>query len=282
VKIAGAVTEGSGTNNEDGLGFLGDADNISAAWVFDGVTGINDHEVASTGTDAQWIVARAHHHLTELAGTSEPLTAILAALVDRLITDWTAISAGHILPPDFDPPATCLLLVKRYADGWQALRLGDSVLLAQHAGQGVTAFAPGTDGDLWLATAAAKRRAAGVTDPKVLRDGFRAELYANRQRRNREGGYGILEAAPAAKHFAEVIELGHPEKILLCTDGFYRAVDHYALFTPSSLLDAASNNDGVQSILSQIRATESADSDCTRFPRLKPADDATALCLVVQ
>lgn len=278
MRLAGAVTQGSGVYNEDGLGFLGTETDITAAWVFDGVTGINHKNLAAPGTDAQWIVGRAHHHLTELAASSQPLQSILDQLVDRLIIDWSKIISNHAPPEDFDPPAACLILAKRYGNGWQALRLGDSVLLTQTAGQGITVFAPDTEYDHWLSNAASQRRAAGFADHKALHDEFRTELFRRRQTRNTPGGYSILEAVPAATQFAELIDLGQPEKILLCTDGFYRAVDHYAIFTPKTLLDAAST--GIPAVLTQIRATEFADPGCNKYPRLKPADDATALCLV--
>lgn len=42
MKLQGAITEGSGAVNEDGWGFLGSTDDVTAAWVFDGVTGINE------------------------------------------------------------------------------------------------------------------------------------------------------------------------------------------------------------------------------------------------
>jgi hypothetical protein len=41
LRLAGGVTQGSGTVNEDGWGYVGPIENAGAAWVFDGVTGIN-------------------------------------------------------------------------------------------------------------------------------------------------------------------------------------------------------------------------------------------------
>ena len=52
MKLVGAVTQGSGAINEDGWGYVGSADDVSAAWIFDGVTGINEHNFLGGGTDA--------------------------------------------------------------------------------------------------------------------------------------------------------------------------------------------------------------------------------------
>ena len=60
MRLIGAVTQGSGAVNEDGFGFLGTPHDVSAAWVFDGVTGINARNHLGDGTDARWLVARAH------------------------------------------------------------------------------------------------------------------------------------------------------------------------------------------------------------------------------
>jgi hypothetical protein len=35
----------------------------------------------------------------------------------------------------------------------------------------------------------------------------------------------------------------------------------------------------VQQVLADLRAAEAGDPDCLRFPRFKPADDATAVML---
>lgn len=279
MKLVGAITEGSGAVNEDGFGFAGDAKDVSAAWVFDGVTGINRHNHLGTGSDAQWLVARAHDRLGQLVMRDVPLAAILAGLVEGLIADWNAAIAGLDLPQDYDPPAACLVLVKRYRDGWQALRLGDSCLLARGDDGGTRIFAasPNNVFDHWLTREARKRRDEGVLDIKALLSEFAPQLRAGRAKRNRPDGYSILECSRDALAMPEVTELGWPADILLCTDGYYRAVDHYALHDETGLLEASRRS--VHQVLADLRAAEAGDPDCLRFPRFKPADDATAVML---
>ena len=96
--------------------------------------------------------------------------------------------------------------------------------------------------------------------------------------RNKPGGYSVLECSEASLLMPEYTDLGHPEDILLCTDGYYRAVDHYGLFDDQALLDASSAS--AEKVLAALRAAEAADPECRRFPRFKPADDATALMLI--
>ena len=281
MRLAGAVSEGSGSINEDGFGTIGPKDNVTAAWVFDGVTGINGRNYLPAGSDAAWLVARAHAHLLALAAEDRPLLDILAALVAGLIVDWDAASQGLSLPADYDPPAACLILAKSYPNGWTMLRLGDSCLLARYAknGRGICAIAPDNDFDRWLSGEARKRRAAGVLDASALLAEFRPQLIAGRGRRNKPGGYSILEASAASLDFAEVTDLGEPSEILLCTDGYYRAVDHYGLHDDRSLIEASLRD--VRDVLGTIRAVEASDPACEKYLRFKPADDATAVMLTV-
>ena len=75
----------------------------------------------------------------------------------------------------------------------------------------------------------------------------------------------------------EIIDLGMPAEILLCTDGYDRAVDHYALCDDAGLMTASVAD--VAKVLSRLRQEEASDPQCLRFPRFKPADDATAVML---
>ena len=83
----------------------------------------------------------------------------------------------------------------------------------------------------------------------------------------------------ATLQHAEFSELGSPDAIIICTDGFYRAVDHYWLFSDQQLLSKCLCDRGVEDVLQKIRDVERADPDCIEFERFKPADDATALVL---
>lgn len=280
MKLAGAVSEPSGLINEDGFGFTGRSGDVTAAWVFDGVTGINGRNYLDAGSDAAWLVAKAHGHLLRLAHQDMALPDLLGQLVSGLIADWEKVAGSLDLPGHYDPPAACLILIKRYGDDWKALRLGDSCLMARDPGRSHRIFAasPNNAFDHWLSGEARKRRDAGVLDIKALLEEFKPQLLAARKKRNLPAGYSILECSTASLGMAEYINLGSPAEILLCTDGYYRAVDHYGLFDDAGLLDAS--NRSVEAVLAALRATEAADPDCKRHLRFKPADDATAVMLI--
>lgn len=280
LNLASMVSAGSGPVNEDGCGHISHDGEVCAAWVFDGVTGINGRNYLP-GSDAQWLVARADDYVRQLASSSAALPEILSALVAKLMAGWSAVSTGLDLPASYDPPAACLILAKRYGAEWKALRLGDSCLLARYDGGDHRIFAasPNNAFDHWLSREAKKRRDAGVLDIKALLAEFRPQLIAGRQKRNRPDGYSILEASEAALNMAEYINLGDPACLLLCTDGYYRAVDHYGLHDNASLIEASLAEDGAARVLHDIRAVEAGDPSCEAYLRFKPADDATAVML---
>ncbi|MFO0992498.1 MAG: protein phosphatase 2C domain-containing protein [Hyphomicrobiales bacterium] len=281
MRLVDAVTQGSGAINEDGWGYVGEADNVEAAWIFDGVTGINGVNILPMGSDARWLVDRAGEHLQHLAAHDEALSLILARLVDGLAHDWRAATSAITIPSDYDPPAACLILVKRYGDIWKGLRLGDSCLLARSStgDHHVMAASPNNVFDHWLAKEAKARRNRGIFDTQALLAEFRPQMMVSRSKRNQPGGYSILEADRAALNIPEFFDLKDVEAILLNTDGFYRAVDHYDLHSNESLVSACLEPCGVTNVLHALRAVEAADASCEKYPRFKPSDDATAVML---
>lgn len=283
LRLAGAISEGSGAINEDAFGLVGAENDIRAAWVFDGVTGINDRQYISGTTDAHWLVARGDLHLKDLATGDTPLADILVALVERLIRDFRTQATRVQLPENYDPPAACLVIAKRYREGWKGVRLGDSCALARASldSDPITSIVPDNALDLQLAKEATLLRERGVTDFKDLLRSFQPKLLATRGMRNQPGGYGILECNRACCDMAEHFDMGSPSQILLCTDGFYRIVDHYHMYTARSLLDRCWDISGLPQVLEELRATEHNDEDCRRFPRLKVSDDATAVSIVL-
>ncbi len=69
-------------------------------------------------------------------------------------------------------------------------------------------------------------------------------------------------------------------RILLVSDGYYRLVDHYGAASDAELVRRTAEL-GADAMLQQLRAIETADPMATQYPRLKIADDATALLIAV-
>lgn len=277
LKLAGHISQGSGKVNEDAVGFIGDPQDIEAAWALDGVTGINDKGLGLMGSDAQWFVARIGHHLRTLLPGAKDLPAAMSALIDHLIADL----ARHDLPDNYDPPAACIAAVCRIGGSWHAVRLGDCRLLATD-GKGFHRIVdfPNDDFDHWVTAEAMRRRAAGMTDLKEIARAMQPALFTDRRRRNRPGGYGVVEADSACLAFAEYRELADPACVLLASDGFFRLVDCYDELSEADLLACAARPGEVAILYETLRRLEDSDPECRKFPRFKPQDDASAIALV--
>jgi Protein phosphatase 2C len=282
LKLIGSITNGSGQHNEDGFGFVEQGGAITAAWVFDGVTGINAASVLDVPSEPAWFVEKAQKHLRDVVEGPGDVVEVLRALVSRLEEEWAMAVQDRNVPVGFDLPAACLTLVKWVDGRWQALRLGDSYVLSNAGALMNHPFPPSdlTDLESELKIATTARRSAGMFDMKTLRDEFRPRLLANRRNRNAPGSYSILVPDQTSLNMPQVIEIGRPSEMLLCTDGFYRAVDIYGLLDDVELMTACTRVGGVDAVLAAIRKTEAEDPTCEQYIRFKPADDATAVCLL--
>lgn len=99
--------------------------------------------------------------------------------------------------------------------------------------------------------------------------------------RNRDGGYWIAAADPAAADHCLTGAL--PTRALrglaVLTDGAARAVTMFGLHDWPTLL-ATARTAGPHHVLDQVRAAEERDPTATAYPRNKKSDDATLLLLV--
>lgn len=281
LKLVGRISQGSGRVNEDAVGFIGEPDDIQAAWALDGVTGINEASLGLAGSDAQWFVARIDAHLRELLPATHGIETLMSDLVDRLIADQAEALKRKVMPDTYDPPAACIAAVCRIGSEWHAVRLGDCRLLAEDRNgfHRIVDFA-NDDFDHWITAEAQRLRAGGMSDIKAISAKLQPELFANRRRRNRQGGYGVIEADRACLAFVEHMPLTDPRSALMASDGFFRLVDNYDEVSEENLLARASGKDAVTELYGRLRAIEKTDPDCRKFPRFKPADDASAIALV--
>lgn len=281
LKLAGHTSQGSGRVNEDAVGFIGEPDDIRAAWALDGVTGINDANLGLAGSDAQWFVSRIDAHLRDLLPKARDAKTVMSDLVDRLIGDQAEALKAKVMTGAYDPPAACIAAVCRIGSSWHALRLGDCRLLASDSNgvRRIVDFA-NDEFDHWITAEAQRLRLVGMTDIKEISQKLQPELFANRRRRNRPGGYGVIEADRACLAFVEHMELADPISALVTSDGFFRLVDHYNEISEAELLQRASGPDAVDRLYERLREIEQGDPDCRKFPRFKPADDASAIALV--
>jgi hypothetical protein len=117
----------------------------------------------------------------------------------------------------------------------------------------------------------------GVSDPAARRERLLPMLRRRREEQNTDPHPETLCLAPTgsfgARRYSVRAERG---STLLCmTDGFYRLVDPYGLYTDASLAQACAH-EGLDSMLSALRRHEHAAGAGTGMS-VKQADDASAV-----
>jgi hypothetical protein len=258
----------AGRANEDGWGLCG-----AFAWVIDGATGLGERPLLDAESDAAWLTAVVSEALAEGAETADDPGALLshaARVAERRFV------AERVRAPEerYEIPTAAILLARFDEVGVTAVDLGDCGMYLEENG-GVRRIG-GTDAGRELEKTNAQRLMAGGGGRSADVVAFLREV---RGRANTPAGYAIL--APDADSATRARRNFLPFRAgtaLLLTDGFEAAVEDYALHSPESLLAAA---DRLGDTLKALREVERNDPACTRFPRFKPSDDATALTLRV-
>lgn len=95
---------------------------------------------------------------------------------------------------------------------------------------------------------------------------------------NKPGGYWIGTADGIAFDHVPVIqiEIAENSEILMCSDGFERAVGLFRLYNWEEVFDAK-----LVDVVTDLRAAESGDPGCQKFPRSSVQDDAVAIKLIL-
>lgn len=276
-----AISAPGARNNEDAYGIWPDAQAPRAAWVLDGVTGINDRALLPGPSDAAWFVAQVQEVLPTLLAVQpihDLLTALIAALADRHEKSWLNGKG----PDGHETPAASFALLRQLGDRIEIARLGDCLVLLEHNDGRVQLLDDAVLNDIeaGLQAEVLAMRDLGITGAAVILHEMKPSLRAVRERRNKPGGYGVLAADPACLDLLQLDSFPADglRSILMVSDGYYRLVDIYGAMTDTDLLHRTAAS-GAETMLAELRAIEAADPRGERHPRLKMADDATALLL---
>src|SRR5262245_26941912 len=222
--------------NEDAYG-LWPAAAPRAAWVLDGVTGINDRALLPGASDAAWFVAQVQEALPALLSEQpeQPVAELIGALADELERRQSQSWLDARGVDGRETPAASFAFVRLLGDAIEITRLGDCLVLLEATGGAVTVMEHPVLERIEADTRHAIRelRAAGIADPKEIFVRLMPMLRAQRARRNRPDGYGVLAAEGACVSMLQVdrVPASALRCVLLASDGYYRLVDHYSAVT---------------------------------------------------
>lgn len=155
-----------------------------------------------------------------------------------------------------------------------AALLGDSLAILQRPDGSVEVLG---DGAKPAAESERAKRVMAKTPEERL-----AWLRDVRAIHNTDKGYWVfgVEDVAAAHIIHHSVPAPRGSRVLVMTDGFYRLVSPYGVYTDETLIRAA-NDRGVGRLLDELRSHESNPADDAKIGRFKTSDDATALLLEV-
>ncbi len=268
--VSVATAPGTQRANEDGV-FI----SPRVVAVLDGLSAPTDLPLGcSHGTP--WLVRQIGTRLLTAAETDGvPLQAALATViadVNDLHRSTCALDGGAV-------PATTVTMLRQRDDQLDYLVLSDSVLLL-NGPEGITAVTDKRVDDVaGDQLAAALAVPGGTTEQAALVSEL---VVAQRQVRNRAGGYWVASTDPGAAQHAicgSVARKGVTQAALL-TDGATRLVDTFGQLTWAELLKLLQDL-GPAALIEQTRAVEASDPIGEQWPRFKRSDDATAALVTI-
>ena len=250
--------------------------------VIDGGTSVAERDyIDEIQGDVAWFV---HAFTTALENTlmfgrdQHDSVAIAIASVHALFTQMTA---GRSIPLHAWPIAAMTWLsIAQTIDASQATlySLGDcKTLLRTAAGDCVDLDPFVNPQEAVLQDVIATLTTEGIENPVQRRERMLPMLRARREFQNTAPAPSVLCLAPNGPFQARIrnIDLAPGASVLVMTDGFYRLVDTYGLYTDEGLM-AACIERGLSAQLDELRNHEST-SLSTGARSVKAADDASAV-----
>lgn len=240
------------------------------AWVIDGATDLGDPGLLGDRGGAAWIAAEADRAFSSAVEGS--IEAVCRAVFEQVAARF---AEDRTRPPEaWEIPSAAFLSVAVYDNRLDCAWLGDcpALLIRDGAAIPIGPEVDVRDDESGLARSVAHHGLGSVRRAEPVLDTLR-HARANPDRR-------ILGVDPAgADH---ILYSSQPcvagDELLLMTDGFGAAIDLYGLIDRAAL-PALLTTEGLPGIAARLRAAEAADADCSRWPRFKQGDDATALWL---
>jgi serine/threonine protein phosphatase PrpC len=273
--ISDSSSHAGGTHNDDCWGSAS-----TAVWILDGATALSQERLfPAAPSDAQWFVSAVDSELRN-ADWSRATKPLLQAVMQGVRRRFQLEAVGRIEQVSLWPVAS-FALIRICGGGVEFVNLGDCrILWRSPNGSSVTSFGSSrvTELDASVVREMQRLHREGYTSHELVRKAVLPMIEANRNLKNAPEGYWILDITGAGVPHVQttVVEAADVERVLLCTDGYYRLVDTYHKRTDQSLL-SESVNIGVSAMIREIREIERRDEHCLEFPRIKPSDDATAV-----
>lgn len=263
---------------EDAIGY-----NDSYAFAIDGASVLSGVNIVDERSDAAWFATQIKDHLCRhLDKESQiPTAVLLAEIIGNLKKDYFRVAADKGLDIPSDSPSAGIALFRQVGDEIEFFGLGDCT--------GVIEFTDGTvevlkdtrlcalDGTV-LAKMAELHQETGIPVLQA-REACNDLLLINRNKRNKDGGYWILDLSGVGIDHGLTYRwpVNSVKRVFACSDGFAQLVETFGIYKNyAALLDAVRHED-LQTLCGILFAAQDSDPNANTYPRFKLRDDTCCL-----
>ena len=270
---------GSGSNED--LIAVFEREGLTDLLVLDGATSVADADyVDRQQGDVAWFVQAFAAALAQTIAPDLSQGSAVHLAADAVRQAYRARADDAAIPLYAHPLAALTWIRIRHGGGHRALSLyclGDCKAFAIDADGTARDLDPYVNPhEAVLQEAMASLGLDEVTDPVLRRARLLPMLRARREFQHGSPAPGVLCLAPRGEFKAREYEFALPPDcaVLAMTDGFYRLVDPYGLYSIEELARRC-RSDGLAAMMDELRAFEAARASGTRS--VKSADDASAV-----
>lgn len=241
------------------------------AWVIDGATDLGEPGLLGTRGGAAWIAMEADAAFA--AAGDDDLRSICEGVFARVSARFEAVRTRDPLAR-WELPSAAFLAARIEGDALEAAWLGDCAILVRR-GDAVSHIGPLAD-----IKDGERDHAMGLAQHGLGEVGRAAPIMESLRRARERPDRLVLGTEPAMADAMRMAShaISPGDDVLLMSDGFSALIGDYAALTAPALM-AAIGDAGLVPLFDRLRAIEREDAACTRFPRFKRSDDATALWL---
>lgn len=248
----------------------------NAFFVIDGASSLRGETIAGLSS-ASWLARMLGEALENL-----PTANIEAALRQAVqaIAERARELGGD--GSEFDTPFCCLIGCIEHDDVIELVSWGDCQALiwnGDRSNHELFGYCSVTELDSAVTRTVNSAKKAGLTHREAF-SGSIEQIEANRERRNVDAGYQIIDLRPPYVGIPErrYLDKRTARRIVMTTDGLFRAASCYNSILLSDFA-AINAQDKLLELLASTRMLEKGDATCDRYPRLKPSDDVAAIVL---
>ncbi|GAA0106104.1 hypothetical protein UT300013_27280 [Paraclostridium sordellii] len=267
--------KGSAKYNEDIIGV-----NPFGAWVLDGATGLNNKNLVSKKSDANWYVNWWNNYLHQNISKKSTLKEIMMDGIEKIKNEYYKVVDKNKIEK-IDTPSSSISAVKFYDDKLEYFLLGDCALHFKIK-DNIKII---KDRSLcYLDKLVYDQMEALPNLDKLSYEDIKTKVMStiicNRLKKNTKEGYWILDFDKCAINNAlnGFIEIEEDIKLMLISDGFSCISDRYNEIDELDLLNEVEKS-GVGIIYEKLREIEKNDYSTIKFPRFKISDDSSCIYL---